>query len=434
MTETREKKKMGVISEDYALKPVPKDQRKGWLSTFIVWVCFNVVIGDMATGIALGSNMDFKSAILALTIGDIILLIVMSLTAYVGAKTGLGSMPLFRFTSGKVGTYIASLIIAFTSVGWFAVQLGFFGQIWSQFIPLSVSVIAGLGGLLMMTTAIMGFKGLEMISKISVIPLFVFIFGGFIVALRQVGVDTLIMYSPQGNQISSLAVGISTVFGSWAVGAALMPDVSRYAKADFKKIILVWGAALFIGHYILPISGIAFALIKGTWDFGEISLFVGKAALGSGLVGALIISLAQWTTNDNNLYSASLALNNILEKDKWKVALGLGIVGTIAGYSGAVNFFVNFMILLGTVVPPMAALLISDYLVLPKLGFERNYDYNDISYKNIPFIKWSAVIAWGTGVLVAVVTPGVAAVNGIIATLIAHVALTYLEGSKKVKQ
>lgn len=101
------------------------------------------------------------------------------------------------------------------------------------------------------------------------------------------------------------------------------------------------------------------------------------------------------------------------------------------GYSGTVNYFVNFMILLGTVVPPMAALLISDYLVLPKLGFERNYDYNDISYKNIPFIKWTAIIAWGIGILVAVVTPGVAAVNGIIATLIAHVALTYFMESKK---
>lgn len=434
MNQTKEKKKMDVITEDYALKPVPEDKRKGWLSTFIVWVCFNVVIGDMATGIALGANMDFKSALLALTIGDLILLVVMSLTAYVGAKTGLASMPLFRFTTGKVGTYIASLIIAFTSVGWFSVQLGFFGQIWSQFIPLSVPVIAGIGGLIMMTSAVMGYKGLETISKISVIPLFIFIFGGFFVALKQVGIDTLVAYAPQGTQISSMAVGISTVFGSWAVGSALMPDVSRYVKADFKKIILVWGGALFIGHYILPISGIAFALIKGTWDFGEISLFVGKAALGSGLVGALVISLAQWTTNDNNLYSAALALNNILEKEKWKVALALGVIGSIAGYSGTVNYFVNFMILLGTVVPPMAALLISDYLVLPKLGFDRNYNYNDISYSNIPFIKWSAIIAWGIGVLVAVVTPGVAAVNGIIATIIAHVVLTYLMESKTAKQ
>jgi len=434
MADNPEKKEISSIVEDYALRPVPESERKGWLSTFIVWVCYNVVIGDMATGIALGANMDFKSALLALTIGDIILLIVMSLTAYVGARTGLGSMPLFRLTTGKLGTYVASLIIAFTSVGWFAVQLGFFGQIWAQFLPLSVPVLAGIGGLLMMTSAIIGYEGLEMISKISVIPLFIFIFGGFIVALGQVGVDTLVTYTPQGTQIGSLAVGISTVFGSWAVGSALMPDVSRYAKADLKKIILVWGAALFIGHYILPISGIAFALIKGTWDFGEISLFVGKAALGSGLVGALIISLAQWTTNDNNLYSASLALTNILEKDKWKVSLALGIIGTIAGYSGAVNYFVNFMILLGTVVPPMAALLISDYLLLPKLGFERNYNYDDISYENIPFIKRSAVIAWGVGIIVAVITPGVAAVNGIIATLIAHVALTYLEAGKKAKQ
>ncbi|MDD2574444.1 MAG: cytosine permease [Firmicutes bacterium] len=434
MTNNPEKKKIDSITEDYALKPVPENERKGWLSTFIVWVCYNVVIGDMATGIALGANLDFRTALLALTIGDIILLFVMSFTAYVGAKTGLGSMPLFRLTTGKFGTYIASFIIAFTSVGWFAVQLGFFGQIWNQFLPLSVPVLAGIGGLLMMTTAIIGFKGLEIISKISVIPLFIFIFGGFIVALRQVGIDTLVTYAPQGTQIGSLAVGISTVFGSWAVGSALMPDVSRYAKADFKRIILVWGAALFIGHYILPISGIAFALIKGTWDFGEISLFIGKAALGSGLVGALIISLAQWTTNDNNLYSASLALTNILEKDKWKVSLGLGVIGTIAGYSGAVNYFVNFMTLLGTVVPPMAALLISDYLLLPRLGFERGYDYNDISYERIPFIKWNAVIAWGIGIVVAFITPGVAAVNGIVATLIAHVVLTYMEAGKTVKQ
>ncbi|MFA6670442.1 MAG: cytosine permease [Bacillota bacterium] len=434
MTNNPEKKKIDSITEDYALKPVPENERKGWLSTFIVWVCYNVVIGDMATGIALGANLDFRTALLALTIGDIILLFVMSFTAYVGAKTGLGSMPLFRLTTGKFGTYIASFIIAFTSVGWFAVQLGFFGQIWNQFLPLSVPVLAGIGGLLMMTTAIIGFKGLEIISKISVIPLFIFIFGGFIVALRQVGIDTLVTYAPQGTQIGSLAVGISTVFGSWAVGSALMPDVSRYAKADFKRIILVWGAALFIGHYILPISGIAFALIKGTWDFGEISLFIGKAALGSGLVGALIISLAQWTTNDNNLYSASLALTNILEKDKWKVSLGLGVIGTIAGYSGAVNYFVNFMTLLGTVVPPMAALLISDYLLLPRLGFERGYDYNDISYERIPFIKWNAVIAWGIGIVVAFITPGVAAVNGIVATLIAHVVLTYMEVGKTVEK
>ena len=226
MNQTKEKKKMDVITEDYALKPVPEDKRKGWLSTFIVWVCFNVVIGDMATGIALGANMDFKSALLALTIGDLILLVVMSLTAYVGAKTGLASMPLFRFTTGKVGTYIASLIIAFTSVGWFSVQLGFFGQIWSQFIPLSVPVIAGLADYYDDFSSY-GYKGLETISKISVIPLFIFIFGGFFVAFKQVGIDTLVVYAPQGTQISSMAVGISTVFGSWAVGSALMPDVSR---------------------------------------------------------------------------------------------------------------------------------------------------------------------------------------------------------------
>lgn len=426
MDNEKQKTNVDEALEDYALRPVPKSERKGWISTFVVWVCYNVVIGDMATGVALGANLDFKSAITALIIGNLLLWFIMSLTAYVGAKTGLGAMPLFRLTSGKVGSYIASLIIAFTSVGWFAVQLGFFGQIWAQFIPISVAVLAAIGGLIMMSSAVIGYKGVELLSKISVIPIFLFIFSGFYFAMRKVGVDALISHSPSGDQISSITVGISTVFGSWAVGSALMPDVSRYAKADLKKIMITWGGALMLGHMVLPITGIAFALIMDTWDFGMISVSIGKAALGSGLVGAIIISLAQWTTNDNNLYSASIALNNIIEKEKWKVALVLGIIGTIIGASGIVDYFVNFMVILGTVVPPMAALLISDYLIMPKLGFKRNYDYDNISYDTLPVIKWNEVISWGIGIIVAVLVPGVAAVNGMVATVISHIIISHL--------
>ena len=149
--------KMDEVADDYALRPVPKSERYGWVKMFFVWLCWNVVVGDLATGTALGSSLTFSDAMIALSIGDIILVVMMIATVYIGSKTGLSSMPLLRFTMGRVGTYICSAIICFTSVGWFAVQLGFFGQIWSQYLPVSVPVLAVIGGVLMSTTAIVGF-------------------------------------------------------------------------------------------------------------------------------------------------------------------------------------------------------------------------------------------------------------------------------------
>lgn len=135
----------GVEEQDYIYTPVPKNKRYGWIKMFFVWLCWNVVVGDLATGTALGSSMNFRDALIALSIGDIILVVVMIMTVYIGSKTGLAAMSLIRFTVGRVGTYIFSAIICFTSVGWFATQLGFFGQIWTKYIPLSVPVLAVLG-------------------------------------------------------------------------------------------------------------------------------------------------------------------------------------------------------------------------------------------------------------------------------------------------
>ena len=80
-----------------------------------------------------------------------------------------------------------------------------------------------------------------------------------------------------------------------------------------------------------------------------------------------------------------------------------------------------FMNWLGIVVPPMAAIMIADYLVLPLFGVKHDYNYNDISFSNLPMIKWPSMLAWAGGVLIAIVTPGIQALNGVIATIVLHV-------------
>ena len=83
-----------VEEQDYIYTPVPQNKRYGWIKMFFVWLCWNVVVGDLATGTALGSSMKFRDALIALTIGDIILVVVMIMTVYIGSKTGLAAMSL----------------------------------------------------------------------------------------------------------------------------------------------------------------------------------------------------------------------------------------------------------------------------------------------------------------------------------------------------
>ena len=35
--------------QDYIYTPVPQDKRYGWIKMFFVWLCWNVVVGDLAT-------------------------------------------------------------------------------------------------------------------------------------------------------------------------------------------------------------------------------------------------------------------------------------------------------------------------------------------------------------------------------------------------
>lgn len=272
---------------------------------------------------------------------------------------------------------------------------------------------------------------MEKLSTFAAIPLLLFIVLALVNCVRLIGVDSLFSYSPTGNQIGAMTTGVTTVIGSWAAGMATVPDCGRFAKTDIVKISIVWVSGLFFGHFLLPIAGIAAALHLETWDFGVVSDYIGVLATGSGLIGAVLITLAAWTTNQQNLYSAANAACNIIEvKKKAPITIILGVIGIALGFCGVVDYFVPYMTWLGIVIPPMAAVMVADYLVLPLFGIKHDYNYNDISYEKLPLIKWPSVLAWGCGVVVAIFTPGIQAVNGMVATVVLHVVFNLVSNKK----
>ncbi|MEW8960093.1 MAG: cytosine permease, partial [Moorella sp. (in: firmicutes)] len=161
------------VTGDYARHCVPQEKRKDVFSIAMVTAGFTICMSGLFTGAAMAKGMSLGEAILANIVGNIILAAYSGLTAAIGAKYGVSSTMLCRHAFGRQGAIIIGLLWAITLTGWYSVQSGFFGQTINALLPnagwiSSVRVATLWGGLLMMLTAVMGFRGLQILSNIGI--------------------------------------------------------------------------------------------------------------------------------------------------------------------------------------------------------------------------------------------------------------------------
>lgn len=87
--------------EDYSLKEVPLKKRKSWIDVSMV-------------GMGLGS---IQRVILAYILGEVILIGIMTLTGYIGAKLGFSTPLIAKVSFGEKGFLIMSLCLALSFMG-----------------------------------------------------------------------------------------------------------------------------------------------------------------------------------------------------------------------------------------------------------------------------------------------------------------------------
>lgn len=215
---------------------------------------------------------------------------------------------------------------------------------------------------------------------------------------------------PEGG--TTIGAGIVMVVGSFAAGASAQADITRYSK-DAKA---AWIATIFgyiIANTFIIIAGYLTTLTTGIGDLPKAML-----GLGLGFPALLILILAQWTTNDNNLYTSSLGLANIFNVEKSKITLTIGIVGSILGGLGIANYFAGWLNILGIGVPPMAGIIMADYYVIRK----QNYRFKDEN--QIPEWNINAIIAWIVGSIIGfTVKAGIASINSLLVSMLVYIIL-----------
>jgi cytosine permease len=353
------------LGDDYSLSRVPRSDRQSLWSITIVRVGSLATISQFILGASLGYGMTFWQAFWATMFGSVILEVISLLLGFAGAREGLSTSLLSRWTGfGRYGASIIGAIIAICCIGWFGVQNSVFanGLVQVTHGALTLPIAATLTGLGVTVLVIFGFRLLSATASIAV-PAFLLAVGvGIFQLLSKHSIVDLMGSAPAGKPLT-MGVAATMVAGGFIIGAVITPDFSRFAKSG-KDVLWMTMIGTIVGELGINMIAVLMALAAKTSDVASIMMQT------SGWLGAVVVVASTIKINNLNLYSSSLGFTTIFDTvfnvklNRGIVTLVIGVIGTVLSVMGILDKFVGFLVLLGVLIPPVAGIMVIDYFVL----------------------------------------------------------------------
>jgi cytosine permease len=346
---------------DYATTNVPPEKRRGFYGTASVWVGWCISLSAFMTGGTIANGSTLKMGLLAVLAGNLLLMILGGLCGVVGFRSGRTTYSLLEAIFGTRSSTLVSVIRGISAMSFIGVLIDTFASTLVVLLPGFPKWIAILIFAVCITlTAINGFKGLELLSKIAAPCLWILLVLCLALTLQN-NYEKLLTWQPVAPIpfITAMGAAVST----WIAGAGMAPDLTRYSK----KASHVWGGA-FIG-YILG-SGVfeAVAVICAA-GAGTGNLVLVLNNLGLLAPAVIVLGLALWTTTDNNIYSSSLAFTNAsktaglnISKPVWTIICV--IIAVIVSFMGLAANFGAWLRFIGVLCGPLTGMLIAHFLVI----------------------------------------------------------------------
>lgn len=389
------------LVNDYSREPVPLPERRSWIPLALIWIAMGIDLSAVVLGAALVSGLTLQKTIIAVSVGSFLLALIGAITSYVGSKTGLSTAMINRFTFGEKGSYFVIIVVSVMMFGWFGVHAGFFGEA-AQYtikdmtgLDLDARILALIGGLLMTTTATIGYKAIEKLSMFAV-PLMIGMLASMMYKLFTDSENTsILLNTPPEGELIGFGTAISLVVGAFIVACSHSPDVSRWAKSS-KHAILSGFFGFLIGNSLMMFVAAFLSKLTGTEDVIQIML-----SIGWGAIAVTILILAQWTTNDNNMYSLGLNLSVIFKwVPKQILTIIAGLLGTTFAVLGVYENFIDFLIILSPFAAPIAGIYLTEYFFLSSSRFKMAF----LTKQKVKPFYWHSLIVWGIATTIAFAT------------------------------
>ena len=281
--------------DDYALEAVPAEARKGFWSMFVVMMGFTFFSASMSVGAKLGNGLDFSGFVWAVVIGGVILGAYTGGLAYIGCDTGLTLDLLAQRSFGTQGSKLASVLIAFTQIGWFGVGVAMFAIPAAELLGVPPMVLVLIAGCCMTASAYFGIKALTIVSAISV-PLIAAL-GIYSMTLSAIeGGGLTAIFAKSAGSLTILG-GVGLVIGSFVSGGTATPNFVRFARNNAVAVSTTV-IAFFLGNSLM----FAFGAVGGAFT-GKDDIFYVMIAQGLAIPALIVLGANIWTTNNNALYT-----------------------------------------------------------------------------------------------------------------------------------
>ncbi len=383
-------------AEVNALKPISMEERMSWQSMAFVQAGICVCVPSFLLGAILAESMSVTAAILSGTLGYVIVVIIMSILGQMGSDLGVATCTATQSGMGVLGSrFIVSTVFAVNLIGWFGINNAVCGEAFANVLDNTLglavppSICSVIWGIIMLTTAVFGMGAIEKLDKISIPMLMLIMMLGTYLVIKQFGLTGL------GTPIDpdyamSFGAGVGLSFNFYAVGAIAPCDFTRFQKTrtDVWKST-IWG--VFPMGVITLVLGILMTKIAGDYDISMVLISVGIPVLG---VTSMILST--WTTNATNAYTGALStvmIFNIPDNRRREVTLVVGLIGTLLGAFGILNYIEGVLSMLACIACPIGGVMLADYFIVGK-GKAANWHA-------VKGFNWAGVIAWAVGAVVA---------------------------------
>lgn len=179
-----------------------------------------------------------------------------------------------------------------------------------------------------------------------------------------------------------------------------MSDMTVLRFAKHARYGYFSALGMYIGHFgawvCAGIMGAGAALLLKSsitvLDAGEVAY----QALGSAGIVAVII--AGWTTSNPTIYRAGLAFQSLNHNwDRTRVTIATGVMTTIiACFPFVFTRLMDFLGLMGLLLAPVGAIIVTEHWLFPRLGLTRYW-----SSERNQFINMPSLVAWLSALAVA---------------------------------
>ena len=368
----KEKKSVNTGDKDFPLTHVPASARSGLLAVTGVLVGFTFFTPTMAAGAQLGAAFAFKDLIWILLAGSAILGVYVAVICGIGAKTGLTSVLMARYTLGSIGAKWADIILGGTQVLWYGITAEYMGQLFAAGLGLNsigwkIAFII-FWSAVMGVTAVYGFKSMTIVSYVAMPLMAALVVIVTWMAFTKMG-SLSAVFSIAPVKTMSVTSAITVVVGTFASGGTQAANWGRFAK-NAKTAFIAGLIAFLIGNGIMVFSGMVGGFAFQTGDLIEMMITMGLT-----FWALIILTLNIWTTNNAAAYAFGMAGAEMFNRtSKNPFIIGGVIIATVVAVLGIGSVFIPMLNLFGTFIPPLGGVIIGDYVFtykrrLPKLDF-----------------------------------------------------------------